>query len=181
MVPQWSHDDPYRFPPVLGDMDVWLLGEGTHLRPYESAGCQCPHNWKTYRRHPLRRMGTQRVASQRHRGLSMFWDGRRHPMRLRRECGVWELFSAWCRWPGRCTNSRFVARDGASPSGRGRTPMRARSELAARHGQHGRTDMPPKIATISPATASANALDAPMSIYEVHSGFMASHEPIRLR
>jgi 1,4-alpha-glucan branching enzyme len=21
-----------------------------------------------------------------------FWDGRRHPMRLRRECGVWEIF-----------------------------------------------------------------------------------------
>ena len=28
-------DDPYRFPPVLGELDVWLLGEGTHLRPYE--------------------------------------------------------------------------------------------------------------------------------------------------
>src|SRR5204863_977813 len=25
-------DDPYRFPPVLGEMDVWLMGEGTHLR-----------------------------------------------------------------------------------------------------------------------------------------------------
>ena len=26
-------DDPYRFPFVLGDTDVWLLAEGTHLRP----------------------------------------------------------------------------------------------------------------------------------------------------
>ena len=31
-------DDPYRFPPVLGELDVWLMGEGTHLRPYEVLG-----------------------------------------------------------------------------------------------------------------------------------------------
>lgn len=31
-------DDAYRFGPVLGDMDVWLLGEGTHRRPYEVLG-----------------------------------------------------------------------------------------------------------------------------------------------
>ena len=24
-------DDPYRFPPVLGELDVWLLSEGSHL------------------------------------------------------------------------------------------------------------------------------------------------------
>jgi 1,4-alpha-glucan branching enzyme len=31
-------EDPYRFGTVLGDMDVWLLGEGSHLRPYEILG-----------------------------------------------------------------------------------------------------------------------------------------------
>ena len=31
-------EDPYRFGPVLGDMDVWLLAEGSHLRPYEILG-----------------------------------------------------------------------------------------------------------------------------------------------
>ena len=31
-------DDPYRFAPVLGDMDVWLMAEGSHLRPYEALG-----------------------------------------------------------------------------------------------------------------------------------------------
>ena len=31
-------DDPYRFPAVLGEMDVWLMGEGSHLRPYEVLG-----------------------------------------------------------------------------------------------------------------------------------------------
>jgi len=31
-------DDPYRFPPVLGELDVHLMGEGTHLRLYEKLG-----------------------------------------------------------------------------------------------------------------------------------------------
>lgn len=31
-------DDPYRFGPLLQDIDSWLLAEGTHLRPYERLG-----------------------------------------------------------------------------------------------------------------------------------------------
>lgn len=31
-------DDPYRFPPVLSDYDIWLLAEGTHHRPFERLG-----------------------------------------------------------------------------------------------------------------------------------------------
>ncbi len=31
-------DDPYRFPPVLTDYDLYLLGEGTHQRLYEKLG-----------------------------------------------------------------------------------------------------------------------------------------------
>ncbi|MDE2398999.1 MAG: 1,4-alpha-glucan branching enzyme, partial [Burkholderiales bacterium] len=31
-------DDPYRFAPLLGELDVWLMREGTHLRPYEVLG-----------------------------------------------------------------------------------------------------------------------------------------------
>ncbi|MGB4360191.1 MAG: 1,4-alpha-glucan branching enzyme, partial [Rhodoferax sp.] len=87
---QSTLEDPYRFPLVLGDMDVWLLGEGTHLRPFEVLGA-----------HPGTMLG---VAGTRFAvwapnasrvsvvGDFNFWDGRRHPMRLRRECGVWELF-----------------------------------------------------------------------------------------
>src|SRR5262245_44441080 len=33
-------EDPYRFPPVLGDIDMHLLAEGTHLRLYERLGAQ---------------------------------------------------------------------------------------------------------------------------------------------
>ena len=31
-------EDPYRFPPVLSDFDLYLLGEGTHLRLYDKLG-----------------------------------------------------------------------------------------------------------------------------------------------
>ena len=30
----WEAEDPYRFPSVLGDMDVYLLAEGNHLEFY---------------------------------------------------------------------------------------------------------------------------------------------------
>lgn len=35
-------EDPYRFPPVLAELDVWLLAEGSHLRPFEKLGAH-PH------------------------------------------------------------------------------------------------------------------------------------------
>jgi 1,4-alpha-glucan branching enzyme len=31
-------DDPYRFPPVLSDFDLYLLGEGTHQQLYDKLG-----------------------------------------------------------------------------------------------------------------------------------------------
>ena len=79
-------EDPYRFPPVLGETDVWLLAEGTHLRPFEQLGAH------------LREIdGVRGVAfavwAPNARRVSVVgdfnqWDGRRHLMRLRRECGV---------------------------------------------------------------------------------------------
>ena len=83
-------DDPYRFPPVLGEMDVWLLAEGSHLRPFERLGA-----------HPCQIDGVDGVAfavwapdAQRVSVIGDFntWDSRRHPMRQRPECGVWEIF-----------------------------------------------------------------------------------------
>jgi 1,4-alpha-glucan branching enzyme len=95
-----------------------------------------------------------------------FWDGRRHPMRLRRECGVWEIFL-----PGVDAGARY------------------KFELLSREGQllPQKVDPYARQAELRPATASvvaplpplqpasaqrhrANALDAPMSIYEVHLG-----------
>ncbi|MBV8658003.1 MAG: 1,4-alpha-glucan branching protein GlgB [Burkholderiales bacterium] len=83
-------DDPYRFDPLLTADDIWLIGEGTHRRLWEVLGA-----------HPRVIEGVAGVAfavwapnAKRVSVVGDFnlWDGRRHPMRLRKECGVWELF-----------------------------------------------------------------------------------------
>ena len=82
-------DDPYRFPPVLTDFDLYLLGEGTHQRLYDKLGA-----------HPMTLDGVDGVAfvvlAPNARRVSVvgdfnFWNARRHPMRVR-GVGYWELF-----------------------------------------------------------------------------------------
>jgi 1,4-alpha-glucan branching enzyme len=157
-------DDPYRFGAVLGDMDVWLLAEGSHLRPYEILGAN------------PRQMGgvdgtsfavwapnASRVSVV---GDFNFWDGRRHPMRLRRECGVWEIFL-----PGVGLGARYkfelLARDGRLLPQKA-DPYARESEL--RPGTASVVALMMPVVAPSPARQRANALDAPMSIYEVHLG-----------
>ncbi|MEJ2122707.1 MAG: 1,4-alpha-glucan branching protein GlgB [Alphaproteobacteria bacterium] len=83
-------EDPYRFPPILGDMDVHLIAEGKHLRLDEKLGAR-----------PMTVDGVQGIGfavwapnASRVSVVGDFndWDGTRHPMRFRRECGVWEIF-----------------------------------------------------------------------------------------
>jgi 1,4-alpha-glucan branching enzyme len=83
-------EDPYHFPPVLSEEDLYLLNEGNHFKLYE-------------------KMGAQMIELEGARGVSFAvwapsadrvsvvgnfngWDGRRHPMRPRGASGVWELF-----------------------------------------------------------------------------------------
>ena len=83
-------DDPYRYPPVLTDFDLHLLGEGTHFRLYEKLGARI-----------LEHAGSKGVCfavwapnAQRVSVVGNFnqWDGRRHPMRPRGASGLWEIF-----------------------------------------------------------------------------------------
>ena len=86
----WEFDDPFRFGPVLGEMDEYLLGEGTLKRLWQVLGA-----------HPMQHEGVegthfavwapnaQRVSVV---GDFNIWDGRRHPMRRRGATGVWETF-----------------------------------------------------------------------------------------
>ncbi len=83
-------DDPYRFAPVLGELDMHLLAEGTHLRTYEKLGAHCVTlegvagvNFAVWA------PNARRVSVV---GDFNHWDGRRHPMRKRHDAGVWELF-----------------------------------------------------------------------------------------
>ena len=157
-------DDPYRFPPVLGDMDVWLMGEGSHLRPYEVLGAtQRVMEGAAGTSFAVWAPNASRVSVV---GEFNQWDGRRHPMRLRRECGVWEIFL-----PGVGAGARYKyeirSREGqvlplkADPYALQAEMRPATASVVARM---------PSLAPASKARKAANALDAPMSIYEVHLG-----------
>jgi 1,4-alpha-glucan branching enzyme len=83
-------EDAYRFGPLLGDVDAHLIAEGTHYRLWDVLGA-----------HRRRVDGidgvTFAVWAPNARRVSVVgdfngWDGRRHPMRKRIECGVWEIF-----------------------------------------------------------------------------------------
>lgn len=84
------YDDPYAFPPVLSDYDLYLLGEGRHRESYTKLGA-----------HPMEFQGVRGVHfavwapnAQRISVIGDFndWDKRVHPMRLRGNSGIWELF-----------------------------------------------------------------------------------------
>ena len=105
----WEAEDPYRFPPVLGEMDVYLIAEGTHRRIYERLGA-----------HPREIEGVDGVGfavwAPNARRVSVVgdfnvWDGRRHPMRKRVEAGSGSSSSPACR-AARSTNTRWSARNG---------------------------------------------------------------------
>src|SRR5262249_43570166 len=73
-------EDPYRFPPILSEFDLYLLGEGTHMHLYEKLGAQ-----------PMVLDGVSGVAfavfapaAKRVSVVGDFnlWDGRRPPRRV---------------------------------------------------------------------------------------------------
>ncbi len=156
-------DDPYRFPPVLGEMDVWLLAEGTHYRPYERLGA-----------HPGEMEGVAGVRfavwAPNARRVSVVgdfccWDGRRFPMRLRRGCGVWEIFL-----PGVEVGAlyRFEILDANGNIQLKSDPYAFAAEL--RPGTASKVARLPPIVPSNEARRVANSLGAPVSIYEVHAG-----------
>ena len=156
-------EDPYRFPPLLSDYDLFLLGEGNHLKLYEKLGA-----------HPREIDGVSGVGfvvfapnAQRVSVVGDFngWDGRRHAMRVRGN-GYWEIFI-----PGPRSGDRYKY-EIISSSGE-MLPLKADPLAFA-------AEMRPATASIvfdldeqpkpAPGPSRINALDAPMSIYEVHLG-----------
>ncbi|MBL8485361.1 MAG: 1,4-alpha-glucan branching enzyme, partial [Rhodocyclaceae bacterium] len=172
----WDHgavtefEDPYRFSALLGDTDVWLLGEGTHLRPYEVLGAR-PANLHGVAgtRFAVWAPNAARVSVV---GDFNFWDGRRHPMRLRRDCGVWEIFLPEVG-PGAHYKYEILSQAGhllplkADPYGLAAELRPATGSVVAA--------LPPRLAP-SAARRAANALDAPIAIYEVHAGSWRRHD-----
>ena len=83
-------EDPYRFPPVLGDLDLYLLGEGTHQQHLRQAR-RPSDDARGRRRRRLRGAGAERAARQRRRRFQLLGWRAAMPMRVRGN-GFWEIF-----------------------------------------------------------------------------------------
>jgi len=162
----WEIDDPYRFLPTLGELDLHLIGEGRHLQL-----------WK--------RLGARVVEHQGVRGVAFavwapnakavhlvsdasHWDDRLHPMRSLGASGVWELFL-----PGVGPGTKYKFQVWGAD---GRRTMRADPMARA-------AEVPPSTASIveessstwhddawTAARAERDPAASPISIYEVHLG-----------
>lgn len=87
---QLEKHDPYGFGPVLGEIDAYLMGEGTHKELWRALGAHPCHHEKIEGTHfAVWAPNAERVSVV---GAFNMWDGRRHPMRRLGETGVWEIF-----------------------------------------------------------------------------------------
>lgn len=161
--------DPYAFPPLIHELDVWLLAEGRHHRPYEWLGA-----------HPVvvdgvagTRFAVWAPAAHRVSVVGSFnnWDGRRHMMRRRVECGTWEIFIPQVG-EGDLYKFEILGADGQLRLKA--DPFAFRAEVRP-HTASVVQRLLPGVA-IDDARRRANALDAPVSIYEVHLGSWQRNE-----
>jgi 1,4-alpha-glucan branching enzyme len=148
---------------VLSDFDLYLLGEGNQLRLYDKLGA-----------HLMTIDGVNGVAfavwAPNARRVSVVgdfnsWDGRRHVMRVRGN-GFWEIFV-----PGAQAGDKYKY-ELESRSGH-LLPLKSDPVAFAGEMRPSTASIVVDAATIpqpSRARDNINALDQPMSIYEVHLG-----------
>ena len=101
-VPETIQDDPYRYLPTVGEMDMYLFGEGRHERLWDALGAHV-------REYDDPMGGVDGTSGEKVTGVSFAvwapnahavrvigsfngWDGRCHAMRELGSSGVWELF-----------------------------------------------------------------------------------------
>ncbi len=82
--------DPYAFPYLLSEFDLYLMGEGRHYDTYEKLGAHI----KTVDGVSGVHFAVWAPSARRVSVVGDFdrWDGRVHPMRTRGSSGIWELF-----------------------------------------------------------------------------------------
>jgi 1,4-alpha-glucan branching enzyme len=165
---QTEFDDVYRFSPVLGELDIHLLAEGSHLASYQKLGA-----------HQIIHEGTEGVAfavwAPNARRISVVgdfnaWDGRRLPMRRRGSSGFWELFVPGLH-PGRLYKYEILGAENRL------LPLKADPYAQ-------RCERPPGTASVVPdpprhiwndgawitERERRNDRQSPIAIYEVHLG-----------
>ncbi|MEM9060556.1 MAG: 1,4-alpha-glucan branching protein GlgB [Pseudomonadota bacterium] len=164
----WTFDDPYRFGPVLGDLDEHLIGEGAHLRLWDVLGAHVIVHEGVHGTHfAVWAPNASRVSVV---GDFNGWDGRRHVMRRRGQTGVWEIFLPDIG-EGEPYKFELLDRDG--------TLLPQKSDPFAFGAEH-----PPKTASVvrkigghrwsddhwMTSREARHRIDQPITIYEAHLG-----------
>ncbi|WP_296605054.1 1,4-alpha-glucan branching protein GlgB [Nocardioides sp.] len=87
-------DDPYRFLPTLGEVDLHLINEGRHEQLWEVLGARVHHYPGALSPVTGTSFAVWAPSARAIRIKADFnsWDGREHPMRQLGTSGVWELF-----------------------------------------------------------------------------------------
>lgn len=160
-------EDPYSFGPLLGEMDLYLFGEGNHRDLSSCLGAQLTTvDGIDGVRFAVWAPNARRVSVV---GDFNVWDGRRHPMRIRYPSGVWEIFIPRLG-PGEGYKYEILGAHGI-------LPLKADPVALA-------TQMPPDTASRVASPLKIEWQDdewmqhrrerhlpgAPLSIYELHAG-----------
>jgi len=168
----WVQEDPYRFLPTIGELDLYYIGEGTHRKLYEVLGAH------------LREIdGVKGVSfavwAPNARGVSVIgdfngWDKRRYPMRVLGSSGVWEIFL-----PGVQVGEKYkYAINGADGIEREKAdPLAFYSELRPRTASiiYDLSGYKWKDREWMLRRLENNPYQKPMNIYEVHLGSWKRH------
>ncbi|MFF0467948.1 1,4-alpha-glucan branching protein GlgB [Micromonospora zamorensis] len=158
-----AHDDPYRYPPTLGELDLHLIGEGRHERLWDALGARVFDEGVAFSVWAPNAGGVRVVGDFTGWGPDDGW-----PMRSLGSSGVWELFV-----PNARVGARYKYRVlGADGQWRDKAdPMAAYAEVppatasVVHHSTYRWND-----ADWLARRAERQPHQEPMSVYEVHLG-----------
>ncbi|MGJ5800343.1 1,4-alpha-glucan branching enzyme [Streptomyces europaeiscabiei] len=157
-------EDAYRFLPAIGELDLYLIGEGRHEELWRALGAEpMTHQGVTGTRFTVWAPNARGV---RLAGTFNFWDATGYPMRSLGSSGVWELFVPGIG-EGELYKFEITRPDGSKT---------LRADPLAR-----RTEVPPHTSSVIHAShyewtdeewlarrTQTPAHEAPFSVYEVH-------------
>jgi 1,4-alpha-glucan branching enzyme len=169
-APDWVSDDPYRYLPMIGDLDLHLIGEGRHEQLWQALGAHFIEQKDSLGDTSGVSFKVWAPNAQAVRVIGDFnsWDGTSYPMRSMGGTGIWELFIPGVK-PGAMYKFQILTKAGNWIS---------KIDPMAR-----RTEVPPATSSVVDISdykwrdkdwinqrARTDALKSPMSIYELHLG-----------